>query len=1002
MANTVNDVMGVINSPDYGIKNIAGSTKDILAILEGTSNSKGNLHSIVDDVKNLLQKLVDVSTQKKSIEIDEKTSKVNPKNIKDILDETKNIRKSIDNLTKAVITQSVKGSTPAVAKLSDKASQKVANAMIKNINKQNGGLSVIVDAFNSLKSISLKDIIFGNMKFKKISKLFNNAKTNLKNINKEELNNIIKFINSTPELIKSLQKVGWKVNRIIKNNTIKKLKDIFVGKTSLLSLSQMLEKNEKNFDKASKTAKNIEDLISALNKSITKLFIATLLTKISPKSINSLESVVDRLIPLSIKLSENKKHFDAGTKSAKSIATLVGNLLVSSIFLTAASVAAIPAMLGTLVLTGVVKLIIPITKILSKNNKQINKSVNSAILLTAFTGFMTLNSILLAKIAENGTLPLFGAAIVFGVVSINILTFKLLSKTRKYIKKGAISMAIMGASLLLFGIALNKITQATKDVTWKQFSIIAALTGLLGGTIAILGIPAVAPFIILGSIVMGIMGITLIPFSKALAEISNNTKNLKSEQITTVANSITTIGKKIAGLSLLSIPIGIGSVTLSLMTNGLHKFAKTFKALNDIGVIQPKIVQQVLNTLDSVSTFFSKNSLKLKTIRNAKKYKRLLKPFGKTISSLSKLKELGSIPMKLLHQTLNAMNIIANYYINNPIDSKAIKQAKEYKRLLKPFGKTLNYFGKLKEMGGIPLKLVHQTLNAIKTIANYYINNPIEKTAINEAKKYKKILKPFSKTLNYFGKLKEMGGIPLKLVNQTLTAISTISKFYLNQKIGFFGDIKYAVGAKMIDKIVTSFVDNVERLKKLNDIKNIPINEIERIVIAIGNISNLSNIKTSNIISVGNTLSNTLDDVNVVDLNKVQAVTNMFNAFNSINKSDNIINKFTESVKDFTESCKNLMDAMNYNTDAINNIDTSGIINNGSYTNKIKTEDSNTEINSNNNTNKNNGVNILNVEEIARTIAEKINGVLSVDIPDTQVQLLINGTGGNEWTISRY
>ena len=40
--------------------------------------------------------------------------------------------------------------------------------------------------------------------------------------------------------------------------------------------------------------------------------------------------------------------------------------------------------------------------------------------------------------------------------------------------------------------------------------------------------------------------------------------------------------------------------------------------------------------------------------------------------------------------------------------------------------------------------------------------------------------------------------------------------------------------------------------------------------------------------------------------------------------------------------------------------------------------------------------------EVAKTIAEKINGAISVDIPDTQIQLLINGSGGNEWIISRY
>ena len=41
-------------------------------------------------------------------------------------------------------------------------------------------------------------------------------------------------------------------------------------------------------------------------------------------------------------------------------------------------------------------------------------------------------------------------------------------------------------------------------------------------------------------------------------------------------------------------------------------------------------------------------------------------------------------------------------------------------------------------------------------------------------------------------------------------------------------------------------------------------------------------------------------------------------------------------------------------------------------------------------------------ENVFGTIAEKINGSLSVDVSDAQVQLFINGIGGNEWTISRY
>ena len=157
MANTVNDVMNVIASPDYGIKNIAGTNQEILAILQGTHNSKNNIYNIVDDVRNLLQKLVDSNPKNKPVEIGgNNQAKINNKHIQDILDETKGIRKAIDNLSKALLKQ-VKPNMPAVAKLSDKASEIVANAMVKSIDKnKGGGLSSLIDSFRKLKDISLR------------------------------------------------------------------------------------------------------------------------------------------------------------------------------------------------------------------------------------------------------------------------------------------------------------------------------------------------------------------------------------------------------------------------------------------------------------------------------------------------------------------------------------------------------------------------------------------------------------------------------------------------------------------------------------------------------------------------------------------------------------------------------------------------------------------------------------------------------------------------------
>ena len=351
--------------------------------------------------------------------------------------------------------------------------------------------------------------------------------------------------------------------------------------------------------------------------------------------------------------------------------------------------------------------------------------------------------------------------------------------------------------------------------------------------------------------------------------------------------------------------------------------------------------------------------LNKKAVKNAKRFKNIIRPFGNTIKHLSKLKEIGEIPMDLINKTLNAITTIANYYIENPIEKKVIKQAKIYKRILRPFGNTVKHLSKLKELGEIPMDLVTKTLNIMTTIANYYIENPIEKKVIKQAKIYKRILRPFGNAIKHLSKLKDFNS---DAVISSIKAMESITTFLK----------------------VNSF-NNKQRKRALKTIL-----VLKHMTAAM---TELSNINSSNLSSSGEIISNTLAGIDKVDIGKVQAVTNMFNAFSSINKSESIMNKFTESVKEFTEACKNLMNAMGDNTDAINNIEGFGTV-------ERSQENSSTE---NTNTPKSSGgVRIANVDELAKTIAEKINGALYVDIPDTQVQLLINGSGGNEWTITRY
>ena len=1109
MANTVNDVMNVIANPDYGIKNIAGTNKEILAILQGTHNSENNIYNIVDDVRNLLQKLVDSNSKNKPVEIGgNNQAKINNKHIQDILDETKGIRKAIDNLSKALLKQ-VKPNMPAVAKLSDKASEIVANAMVKSIDKnKGGGLSSLIDSFRKLKDISLKDIIFGKTKMNILTKIFNDMDKDLK-IKKKDLNNIIKLINVAPEIVKSLIKVSLGVHIVAKSNVIKKLSEILTGENnSLLSLSNLLNMNKKEFSSAAKSAKNVSEIVGGLFKA-TMLLSTIVVTGVPALlGITLLEKIVNKLTPTVKDLSKNKKYMSDANETAVALTAITGLMTVSSLFLSTIAVTGVPALLGATLFEKTVKKLTPTVKELSKNKKYTKDAIGTAVALTAITGLMAVSSLLLATVAVTGVPALLGSVLMFGIVKVCTSIFKTLSKAsiRKKILIGASSLVLMSGSLLLFGMAIKKIVDATKEVSFKQVGIIAATTAVLGGAVALLGIPAVSAFIITGSIVMAIMGLSLTPFAKSLVTISRVSEKLNMKSIALISNAMKSLSHNIAKLSILTVPVTAGSILLKKMSKSIYEFAKSLKListidttnkqvyqllkamksisnffienpikkktirqarrykrmlkpfivasqriaklkeigavpmklvyqtlnamraisnyyidnpikkkaikqserykdmlkpfsnaikqlakLKELGVIPMKLVHQTLNAIKTIANYYMDNPIKNKAIRQSKKYKDMLKPFSNAIKQLAKLKELGVIPMKLVHQTLKTMSAIANYYIENPIRKKAIRQAKKYKDMLKPFGYTIKHLSKLKELGIIPIKLVHQTLKTMSAIANYYMDNPIKKKAIRQARKYKDMLRPFGSTVTYLSKLKELGSVPMKLVKQVLNAMSEISNFYREQDLYSFETNDAKNSATSISRIMSSFSDSVKSMQQLSNLKNIPLNTISSIINAVNSITNAN---PTNLIHIGESMKNALSNINSVNMDKVQSVTNMFSAFNEINKSESIIDKFTKSVNEFTEACKNLMDAMGNNTDAINNMDTSG--NRGFIsTNGISSE-------SGENSNNTIGIRIANVDEIARTIAEKINGALSVDIPDTQVQLLINGIGGNEWTISKY
>lgn len=394
---------------------------------------------------------------------------------------------------------------------------------------------------------------------------------------------------------------------------------------------------------------------------------------------------------------------------------------------------------------------------------------------------------------------------------------------------------------------------------------------------------------------------------------------------------------------------------------------------------------------------------------------------------------MGTIPMKLVHGALKAISAISDFYQGQDLGFfdgiSAMISANMITGIIGSFGKAVGAFESLKKLRSVPTDAIDSILKSISGIVWYYRTVKFGKHIKEKSIITEYIVDKFSiMAMNIQDKLANIKSVDLDAVKSIVFSCKYITNYYRYTK--FFVSTKKVT---RMNKAIIMFTDTALYLKNIsfsktnyNNIK-LAIKSMKRIMrflkygtlnpiqrkrarknlsmlSAVASVvSKLSDINTSNMSSIGDVLSNTLSGVNTVDMGQVIAVTNMFNAFSKISKSENVINKFTESVKEFTETCKELMDSMNNNTDAINNADT-GKKKSGSFFDNIKERVGNFiegDSNENNTNIQTNSIHIANVDEIAKTIAEQINGALSVDVGDTQVQLLINGTGGNEWTITR-
>ncbi len=151
---------------------------------------------------------------------------------------------------------------------------------------------------------------------------------------------------------------------------------------------------------------------------------------------------------------------------------------------------------------------------IDRHKKEINQSRKSLNDIRKSCGSFLLTSMILVGIAALSIPAMLGALLMRGVVWLLIGTFKLLSKSRRTVLKGSLVLLLMSTSIIAFGLGLGLMAKAVKDMTLKDVGLMIA--SIAGVGLAVAGIGLLSIPIALGGAAMlllsaslGILGLTL-------------------------------------------------------------------------------------------------------------------------------------------------------------------------------------------------------------------------------------------------------------------------------------------------------------------------------------------------------------------------------------------------------------------------------------------------------------------------------------------------------------
>jgi hypothetical protein len=219
-----------------------------------------------------------------------------------------------------------------------------------------------------------------------------------------------------------------------------------------------------------------------------------------------------------------------------------------------------------------VAVIIGLMLLLSKAKNTIIKGGMSVLLLSVSILVLSLAIGLMAVVGEKVIENIGGIGLTLGIIIAIIGVYAVIGipAVAAFVGLGAVVMAVVAASILVFSVGLLILVGVSKIVEWEDLGKMAAIITSIGFAVALLG--PLSPFIILGSAAMLTLGAALLVFMIPLLMFAGVIKLFKSIDAETedIVRPIALMGDLISavfqhiGFKALLIPIAT-SIMLSLL-----------------------------------------------------------------------------------------------------------------------------------------------------------------------------------------------------------------------------------------------------------------------------------------------------------------------------------------------------------------------------------------------------------------------------------------------------